>query len=104
MLAHPGGSLTELQLTTSDANGLSRVWTERIFGLFAMSAEDGAVGMILCMCEPGLPSGTFYGPRWIMIGDAVKLTPERQLVSELATEHKQLLWEESCKAVGDFVL
>lgn len=105
MLAHPGASFTNLQLTTAGSRGYSTWMLNSVLSLFMMTAEDGSVPMLKCMTEPNLESGAFYAPRWIMIGDAVRIQPEKQLCgTKHAEESKRILWEESCKAVGDFVL
>jgi hypothetical protein len=66
----------------------------------SMSAEDGAVGLLMACCSEGVESGDFYGPPGFA-GMAVKLTPEAMLMDAAA---KKLLWEESEKAVGTFHL
>ena len=59
--------------------------------------------MFKCMCADGVANGDFYGPTgggggW---GTAEKLKPEALLTDACA---KEILWTESCKAVGPWDL
>lgn len=77
LLAHPGGSATNLQVTTMERGGLlrSRLAAAALWGFkrVAMSAEDGAVGMLRCMAQPGLvrknrPWGRPSQRVWSLVG------------------------------------
>jgi len=78
LLAHPGGSATNLQVTTMERGGLlrSRLAAAALWGFkrVAMSAEDGAVGMLRCMAQPGLVRRTHPWGRpssrrvWSLVG------------------------------------
>lgn len=66
--------------------------------------EDGALGLIKCICLPDIESGDFYGPNTKgqqFKGDAVKIKPEEHCHSEV---NKKLLWKASEEAVQPFLV
>lgn len=99
LVAHPGLSATNLQVTTSNTGGMGGMFTNLLMKA-SMSPEDGAIGLLMACCSEGVQSGDFYGPPGLT-GMAVKLTPEPILTDPTA---KKILWEESEKAVGEFVI
>ena len=62
---------------------------------FAQSGEDGTMGLLRCVAEPGVTSGDFYGPSG-MTGPAV-LMPEEALADAAG---RALLWRASTEATG----
>ncbi|MEQ9309822.1 MAG: SDR family NAD(P)-dependent oxidoreductase [Balneolaceae bacterium] len=95
MIAHPGLSATQLQVTTAKTGGMSDD-----SGLMknAQSPEDGATGIIRCCADPEAESGDFYGPeQWT--GFPGKLTPEDALSDP---ENIRVNWEGCEAAVGKF--
>jgi hypothetical protein len=90
-----------MQATTVHRGGLLRGrWAAAAalgaFSRLAMSAEDGAVGLLRCMAQPGLASGTFLAPRWVFAGDARPHRPEGLLLDKA---QQDMLWAASDKAV-----
>lgn len=61
LVAHPGFANTHLQTTSVNEGGMGEILT-KISMRFSQSAEDGAMGIISCMCLPKATSGQFYGP------------------------------------------
>mmetsp|Transcript_44426 Transcript_44426/g.112413 ORF Transcript_44426/g.112413 Transcript_44426/m.112413 type:complete len:215 (+) Transcript_44426:100-744(+) len=99
LVAHPGLSSTNLQVTTNNTGGMGGMFTKMIMKM-SMSAEDGAIGLLMACCNKEVESGDFYGPS-SLAGMAIKLKPEAILTDATA---KKTLWEESEKAVGPFVI
>jgi len=97
LMAHPGVSATNLQVTTIHDKGMSSGMANMIV---SQSAEDGAIGITLCCCQPDVKTGEFYGPKGQgMSGMAVLLpaAPEEKLADEAS---RDLLWEESQLSTG----
>ncbi len=95
LLAHPGLSMTSLQLTTAEDGGMD---AESPFMNNAQSAEDGATGIIRCCMDPEAKSGDFYGPpQWRGFPDLIE--PEDYLgnAQNIATN-----WDGCEAAVGAF--
>jgi hypothetical protein len=62
--------------------------------------EDGAMGILSCMCLENVQSGQFYGPGSSVMalkGKAVAFPLESFYDNETIRE---LLWKKSCDAVG----
>ena len=99
LVAHPGLARTELQETSVKKGGMGRVFTN-MFMKMSQSAEDGALGLISCMCHPDAKSGQFWGPGralTAMRGPAVAFELEDFYDNE---QTRTLLWDLSCKAIG----
>jgi len=103
VVAHPGVASTNLQVTTASVGNIPLANT--IVGM-GMSAEDGTVSLLQCISDKDVKSGDFYGPPGLGFkGMSEKLDPTNKKDKKLLTdEQKALLWEESCKAVGEFQL
>jgi NAD(P)-dependent dehydrogenase (short-subunit alcohol dehydrogenase family) len=97
LVAHPGLAATNLQVTTTTAGGMSDFMAKTFMASTAQSAEDGAMGIIRCCCEPAaaVESGAFYGPEG-MSGPAVPM-PEEPLADGAARE---MLWTTSMAVTG----
>jgi NAD(P)-dependent dehydrogenase (short-subunit alcohol dehydrogenase family) len=94
LCAHPGVASTELQVKTVAGKGMSGGVANMTV---SQTAEDGAVGITLCCCSPGVKSGDFYGPPGQgMAGMAVSL-PVWRNTDEVA---RNMLWEESERTTG----
>eukprot|EP00013_Stygamoeba_regulata_P024446 CAMPEP_0177647946 /NCGR_PEP_ID=MMETSP0447-20121125/10567_1 /TAXON_ID=0 /ORGANISM="Stygamoeba regulata, Strain BSH-02190019" /LENGTH=336 /DNA_ID=CAMNT_0019150557 /DNA_START=128 /DNA_END=1138 /DNA_ORIENTATION=+ len=93
--AHPGATLTDLQLKTAQAGGTSLIDYIVLSGTMknAHSEEDGTEGIIMGCAAAGVQSGEFYGPEGLT-GPAVLLPAERNETSE------EMLWRESAKETG----
>ncbi len=74
-------------------------WFASLLMYFSQSAEDGTMPLLRCMVAPDAQSGDFFEPRGGMTGPAEK-KPLEKLCTDPAA--KELLWEESGKAVGKF--
>lgn len=97
LLAHPGLSATNLQVTTAADGGMD---TDSPFMQQAQSPEDGALGIIRCCMDPDVESGDFYGPE-LWVGFPGKLEPEALLMDP---ENIRIHWEGCEAAVGEFVI
>ena len=99
LVAHPGFARTHLQQTSASAGGMSSRGTD-LLGRLGQSAEDGAMGLISCMCLPNAKSGQFYGPgsgMTAMRGKAEPFDLESFYDNEVT---RTLLWEKSEAATG----
>jgi len=97
LVAHPGGATSAL----FDNGGKSGLMV-RVMKAGSQSSEDGACGMLTCMCSPDAKSGEFYGPgagKLAVSGKAVKLNKDIDKNSA-NVESRQLLWDACVKAVG----
>lgn len=104
LVAHPGLANTHLQETSVTEGGMGRRFTD-IFMKRGQSAEDGAMGILSCMCLPDARSGQFYGPgsgSFAYKGNAEPFELESFYDN---SETRELLWQESEAAIGeDFTL
>jgi NAD(P)-dependent dehydrogenase (short-subunit alcohol dehydrogenase family) len=95
LMAHPGLSATNLQVTTAGDGGM-QLNTSFMDG--AQSAEDGASGIIRCCMDPKAQSGDFYGPaEWVGFPDRIEPEP---LLHD--SENIRINWEGCEAAVGPF--
>lgn len=95
LLAHPGLSRTNLQVTTAKDGGMD---ANSEFMNQAQSAEDGATGIIRAAIDPEAKTGDFYGPEsWT--GYPELISPEDLLLDE---DNKRVFWEGCEAAVGKF--
>ncbi len=101
LVAHPGLSNTGLQVTTSKDGGMANDFFTNMFMGFGQSQEDGAMGIISCMCKADAQSGQFYGPgkgTMAMKGPAKNWPLENFYDNE---ETRSLLWQKSNEAIGE---
>ncbi len=99
LVAHPGVADTELQVTSVREGGMVASVTAPFMRL-AQSMEDGAIGILGCLCLPGMPSGTFYGPGSSFLAFR---GPARPFALESFYDNpatREVLWSKSCEAVG----
>jgi NAD(P)-dependent dehydrogenase (short-subunit alcohol dehydrogenase family) len=96
LLAHPGLSRTNLQVTTSEDGGMD---ADSDFMNQAQSAEDGATGIIRAAMDPEAKAGNFYGPTAGWTGYPDLITPEDLLLDET---NIMINWDGCEKAVGKF--
>ena len=95
--AHPGKTLTNLQMKTAEAGGRSSLDAYILNSTMnsAHSEEDGAQGILRACCHPEVKSGEFFGPvSPPSTGLAVLLPAERNQAGE------DLLWATSEEATG----
>ncbi len=97
LLAHPGLSATNLQITTDADGGMD---AKSDFMNMAQTPEDGATGIIRAAMDKDAKSGDFYGPS----GDGWGGFPELLEPEELLLDESNLKinWEGCEKAVGIF--
>ncbi|MCB2222045.1 MAG: SDR family NAD(P)-dependent oxidoreductase [Bacteroidetes bacterium] len=96
LLAHPGLSLTNLQVTTAADGGME---SNSGFMAQAQTAEDGATGIIRATMDPNVKPGDFFGPVEGWKGFPDLLTPEEHLYND---SNIQINWEGCENAVGKF--
>ena len=96
LLAHPGLSLTNLQVTTAADGGME---ANSALMKQAQTAEDGATGIIRAAMDPEAKSGNFYGPSAGWKGFPDLLTPEESLYDPA---NIRINWDGCEKAVGVF--
>jgi NAD(P)-dependent dehydrogenase (short-subunit alcohol dehydrogenase family) len=97
LVAHPGLANTNLQRTSVEEGGMGRAFT-RWFMKMSQSMEDGAMGLISCMCLPDAQSGQFYGPGKVGTkGRAVPFDLEPYYDNDAT---RDLLWHKSEEAIG----
>jgi NAD(P)-dependent dehydrogenase (short-subunit alcohol dehydrogenase family) len=96
LLAHPGLSATNLQVTTAQHGGMDG---DSDFMNQAQSAEDGAAGIIRAVMDPTSKPGDFYGPSAGWTGYPDLLEPEDLLLDEA---NIQTNWDGCEQAVGEF--
>lgn len=97
VLAHPGWSATNLQVT--GPTGLMRALLAVGNRLFAQSADDGALPQLYAATAPGVQGGEFYGPDGI--GEA-RGAPRRVHVVRRARDEElaRRLWSVSEQLTG----
>lgn len=104
LVAHPGLAATGLQQTTVKDGGMGSLFTGLMMRM-SQSIEDGALGILSCMCLPDVQSGQFYGPgsgTTAMKGEAKPFALEPYYDNE---DTRELLWRKSTEAIGrDFVI
>jgi NAD(P)-dependent dehydrogenase (short-subunit alcohol dehydrogenase family) len=100
LVAHPGVANTELQVTSVKEGGMGAFFTNIFMGFAGQSMEDGAMGILACMCLPEAKSGTFYGPGSGVMATKGKAEPFalESFYDNEAT--RNLIWEKSCEAIG----
>ena len=104
LVAHPGRSNTELQVTTIKDGGMAKKMT-RFMMKRSQSEEDGAMGILSCICLPEAKSGQFWGPGKGMMAMKGKAKPFKLEKSYNNSKTIKLLWEKSCEAIGkEFVI
>ncbi len=99
LVAHPGLANTHLQLTSVKEGGMGNMFTN-IFMRFSQTPEDGAMGLLSCMCLAGAKSGQFYGPgsgAMAMRGKADPFDLEPFYDNDAT---RNLLWSKSEAAIG----
>ena len=99
LVAHPGLSNTHLQQTSVKDGGMGNSFT-RLFMRFSQSPEDGAMGILSCLCLPNVTSGQFYGPG--SGSNAMKGKAEPFALESFYdnAETRDLLWSKSEEATG----
>ena len=104
LVTHPGLANTNLQASTAKDGGMGQWFTGK-FMRMSQSMEDGAMGILSCMCLTDAKSGQFYGPgssSFAMKGEAKAFSLESFYDNDATRE---LLWKKSCEAIGkDFVI
>ena len=104
LVAHPGFANTHLQQTSVKEGGMGNLLT-KISMRVSQAPEDGALGILSCMCLPGAKSGEFYGPG---TGATALRGPAKPFALESFYDNeatRSLLWSKSEEATeGSFDL
>ncbi len=98
-VAHPGFARTHLQVTTAKEGGMGGRFT-KVFQRFSQTAEDGAMGILSCMCLPDAESGQFYGPGSGITAIKGKAEPFPLESFYDNPETRELVWSKSEEAIG----
>ena len=99
LVAHPGLASTDLQVNATKQGGMGH-WFTKLFMSLAQSPEDGAMGLLSCICQPHAQSGQFYGPGSSVIAMKGKANPF-PLESYYDNDYtRNLLWSKSEEAIG----
>lgn len=94
--AHPGLASTQLQITTAQKDGMGwGMWIMRM----SQSCEDGAMPIVASCFDKTTENGTFWGPKGVLTGKAVKIDYEAGSKNK---ESAKVLWEASEEAFGKF--
>lgn len=99
LVAHPGLANTHLQQTSVKEGGMGSLFTN-MFMRFSQTPEDGAMGILSCVCLPEAQSGQFYGPgsgATAMRGEAKPFALESFYDNDAT---RDLLWSKSEEATG----
>jgi NAD(P)-dependent dehydrogenase (short-subunit alcohol dehydrogenase family) len=99
LVAHPGLANTHLQQTSVKEGGMGGVFTG-FFMRLSQTPEDGAMGILACMCLPNATSGQFYGPGSGTIAFKGKAEPFALESFYDNPETRDLLWRKSEEAIG----
>lgn len=99
LVAHPGLANTHLQKTSVKEGGMGGFFTG-IMMRFSQSPQDGAMGLISCMCLPNAASGEFYGPGSGSAAFRGRAEPFALEDYYDNAETRDLLWAKSEDAVG----
>ena len=95
--AHPGGARTDLgNEGRSAGNWLSSAAMSRL----ARPVSVGALPMLRAATDPAVVGGQFYGPRFLVAGDAVRETPSRRARNAEDAERLWVISEETTGVVG----
>jgi NAD(P)-dependent dehydrogenase (short-subunit alcohol dehydrogenase family) len=99
LVAHPGLANTHLQQTSVEEGGMGNVFTN-IMMRFSQTPEDGAMGLLSCMCLADAASGQFYGPGSGAMSIRGKAEPfDLESYYDNAST-RDLLWTKSEEATG----
>ena len=99
LVAHPGLANTQLQQTSVKEGGMGNVFTN-IMMRFSQTSEDGAMGLLSCMCLADAASGQFYGPGSGAMSIRGKAEPFDLESYYDNTSTRDLLWTKSEEATG----
>ena len=99
LVAHPGLSHTNLQVTTaaSGGTGLSGRFWQVAARYMGMSPLGGALPVLRAATDPEAANGEFYGPRWSMRGAPVRLGPDEKRAAKDKTTR---MWDISESRTG----
>jgi NAD(P)-dependent dehydrogenase (short-subunit alcohol dehydrogenase family) len=75
LAAHPGGSRTELG---AEGSGVSNFLMRYLAPLGTQPAAQGALPAVRASVDPTAKGGDYYGPRYMVIGRAVKQVPNKR--------------------------
>lgn len=99
LMAHPGLSRTNLQVTTRKLGGAggSGEFFERLAARTGMEPARGALPQLRAAADPRARGGQFYGPRYMNTGNPVRLPVLRPGTGKSI----KVLWEVSERLTGE---
>ena len=98
MVAHPGLAESDLQSTTVEDGGLGSLFTKYMMK-FGQSEKDGTLGLLRCIADPKINSGSIVGPGLKGAKGKAKSFPLESFYDN--EETKNLLWTKSCEAISE---
>jgi NAD(P)-dependent dehydrogenase (short-subunit alcohol dehydrogenase family) len=99
LVAHPGLANTHLQKTSVKEGGMGAAFTS-MFMRLSQSPEEGAMGILSCMCLENAKSGQFWGPGSSAMAMRGKAKPFDLEAFYDNAETRDLLWRMSEEAIG----
>lgn len=93
--AHPGGSRTDLG---TEGRGVSNLLTRIAVPVVAQSVEHGARPLLRAATDPGVPGGSFVGPRFVVRGRTPVLEVPSARARDVAAARR--LWDTSVELAG----
>jgi NAD(P)-dependent dehydrogenase (short-subunit alcohol dehydrogenase family) len=104
LVAHPGIAKTQLVVGSVKDGAMPQWMISAFMAVKSMAGDDGACGIMSCMCLPEASNGDFWGPGKTGVankGPAIKFKPApKDLTCMSSEETKSQLWQWSEKAVG----
>ena len=98
MVAHPGLAESDLQSTTVEDGGMGSFFTKYLMK-FGQSERDGTLGLLRCIADPRINSGSIVGPGLKGARGKAKSFPLESSYDN--PEVKSILWTKSCEAIGE---
>eukprot|EP00932_Pfiesteria_piscicida_P008115 SRR837773.1842.p1 GENE.SRR837773.1842~~SRR837773.1842.p1 ORF type:complete len:297 (-),score=130.88 SRR837773.1842:118-894(-) len=98
LVAHPGLSSTNLQVTSAADGGMGQSFTDFLMNKMAQSGEDGTVPLLTCCVSPNVKSGDFYGPLGITGPTEIQPPEPEEAFADEAS--RKMLWEVSAAVTG----
>jgi NAD(P)-dependent dehydrogenase (short-subunit alcohol dehydrogenase family) len=97
LLAHPGLSRTDLQVSASEEGGFWSRVAEQAAARTGMPPDQGALSQLRAATDPRAKGGEMYGPRYVNWGPPVRRPVLRHVGLENAID---VLWEVSERETG----
>ena len=98
MVAHPGLAESALQSSTVEDGGMGSVFPKYLMK-FGQSEKDGTLGLLRCIADPKINSGSMVGPGLKGMKGKAKSFPLEPFYDNPTV--KNMLWIKSCEAIGE---